>query len=198
MKQPRKLQSKLQGIIFDLDGTLANTHLDFPQMCLDANLPVGTKILEYCDSINDKELVCQILSIVERHELAGANNAEWILDAKETLRRLYKAKIPMAIVTRNMRAAAQLTISKLGIPIELVITREDCQPKPSPEGLLMVAKLWDIKPQQLIYVGDYKFDLIAANNAGMISCLLLNDQNSEFVSMADEVIEKFQQLERLF
>ena len=34
----------LQGVIFDLDGTLANTHLNFPQICLEAGLPEGTKI----------------------------------------------------------------------------------------------------------------------------------------------------------
>ena len=42
---------QLKGIIFDLDGTLANTYLDFPQMCRDAGLPEGTRILEHCAAL---------------------------------------------------------------------------------------------------------------------------------------------------
>ncbi len=194
----QRKSNKLQGVIFDLDGTLADTHLDFAQMCKDANLPVGTPILEHLESIQDAVQVSQILSIVEKHELAGALKAKWILDAESTLNRLCEAAIPMAIVTRNMREAAKLTVDKLNIPIEVIITREDCKPKPDPEGLLMVAKNWDIIPENLIYIGDYKFDLMAANKAGMMSCLLSNDKNSDFRVLADKVIDSFKQLEPLF
>lgn len=192
----KTLQAK--GIIFDLDGTLANTHLDFNKMCQDAGLPTGTRILEHCASLDNQEKVSQILSVVEKHELNGANKAEWILDAEETLARFYSAKIPMAIVTRNMRAAAKITVDKLSIPIELVITREDCLPKPDPAGLLMVSEHWNIAPEQLVYVGDFKFDLMAARNAGLFSCLILNQRNDKFCHMADKVITNFKQLDGLF
>ncbi len=121
--------SHLTGLIFDLDGTLADTALDFPQMCHDAGLPVGTKILEHCEQLNDPTRVAEILSVVEQHELAGAKRARWILDAEKVLHQLSTAGIPIAIVTRNMRRAAKLTIERLNIPIELVITREDCPPQ---------------------------------------------------------------------
>ena len=190
--------NQLKGIIFDLDGTLANTYLDFPKMCLDADLPIGTKILEYCEGLSDPDEVLRILSIVEQHELDGAKKAEWIHDAEIILSRFCNANIPMAIVTRNMKVAAKQTIEKLGIPIELVITREDCLPKPHPQGLLKVAQQWNISSQDLIYVGDYRFDLEAANRAGMMACLLANDRNKEFHMMADKVIERFQELEVFF
>lgn len=193
-----QLSIQAKGIIFDLDGTLANTHLDFQKMCRDAGLPAGTQILEHCASLDDQEKVSQILSVVERHELHGANRAEWILDAKDMLIRFRAADIPMAIVTRNMRAATEITIDKLGIPIDLVITREDCVPKPDPAGLLLVAKQWNIAPERLVYVGDFKFDLMAARNAGLFSCLILNQRNNEFCHMADKVIKNFKQLDELF
>lgn len=186
---------KLKGIIFDLDGTLANTFLDFAQICIDADLPPGTKILEHCASLSNHAKAAEILSIVERHEMAGAFRAEWILDAELVLTRLFKAKIPMAIVTRNMRKATEITIERLSIPIDFVITREDCLPKPDPQGLLMVANSWGISPENLVYVGDYQFDLIAARNAGMKACLLANNRNQKFLPMADQVINKFAELE---
>ena len=190
--------SQLKGVIFDLDGTLANTYLDFPQMCRDAGLAEGTKILEHCAALNDSKRVSEILSIVERHEMQGAKRAEWILDAKQVLTQFAEAKIPMAIVTRNMREAAEATVAKLGIPIEYIITREECAPKPDPQGLLEVACQWRIAPAQLVYVGDYKFDIMAANNAGMMSCLLANKKNHEFYHLADKVIHDFEQLHRLY
>jgi HAD superfamily hydrolase (TIGR01549 family) len=189
---------QLKGIIFDLDGTLANTYLDFPQMCRDAGLPEGTRILEHCAALNDEARVLEILAIVEQHEMQGALRAEWILDAKQILDQFAQEKIPMAIVTRNMREAANSTVEKLKIPIEYIITREDCAPKPDPQGLLKVASQWGIPPAQLIYVGDYKFDLIAANSAGMMSCLLANQNNSQFNHLADETIVNFKQLHQLY
>ena len=104
----------------------------------------------------------------------------------------------MAIVTRNMRSATQLTIENLNIPIDLIITREDCQAKPDPEGLLIIADHWNILPKNLIYVGDYLFDLEAAKNAGMMSCLLANQRNEQFQYMADKVIDNFAELKLLF
>jgi HAD superfamily hydrolase (TIGR01509 family) len=187
----------LKGVIFDLDGTLADTKLDFAKMCIDAGLPVGTKILEHCASLNDPVKVKQILSVVEQHELDGANQASWILDAESVLNQFDRDKIPMAIVTRNMREATRITIERLGIPIELVITRDDCLPKPDPEGLLMVSKQWGISPSECVYVGDFQFDLIAAKQAQMMACLIANDRNQHLFSMADKVITRFDELNEL-
>lgn len=186
----------LKGIIFDLDGTLADTQLDFARMCSDAGLPIGTKILEHCAELDDLAEVERILSIVEQHELDGANRASWILDAESVLNKFHQASIPMAIVTRNMKEAARITIERLSIPIELVVTREDCLPKPHPEGLLKVAKQWSTSPEDLIYVGDFQFDLVAAKRAKMMSCLLANERNQHFFEMADLVISSFQELNR--
>jgi len=184
----------LKGIIFDLDGTLADTGLNFPKICTDAGLPVGTRILEHCAELNDPRRVEEILSIVEQHELDGAKQARWILDAEETLLKFRQANVPMAIVTRNMNKAARLTIERLGIPIDLVITRDDCLPKPHPEGLLMIADQWQMSPSELAYVGDFKFDIEAAKNAKMMSCLIANKRNQHLFPRADKVIYLFEEL----
>ncbi len=194
---PIPKENSLRGIIFDLDGTLANTQLDFAQMCLDAGLPVGTRILEYCAQLDDVDRVEKILTIFEKHEMDGAKRADWILDAEDVLQQLKNANIPMAIVTRNMREATQTVIERLKIPIDLFITREDCAPKPDPEGLIIVSQQWGIPANKLAYVGDFRFDLMAAKKAGMLACLLSNQRNREFHSMADKVIENFCQLKSL-
>lgn len=184
----------LHGIIFDLDGTLADTRLDFDQIRLEAGIPESQPILEYCQSLSSQEEKQRVLTLVERHELQGALRATWLEDAESVLHQLHAMQVPMAIVTRNMRKAAQMTIEKLHIPIQLILTREDCKPKPDPDGLLQVAKKWQLKPNQLAYVGDYQFDLQAAKNAGMMGILKNTPGNTAFHHMADQVIQQFSEL----
>jgi len=184
----------IQGVLFDLDGTLADSKLDFPAMCREAGLPRGTPLLEHCAAMGDCEESRNINSIIEAHELAGAMRAEWIEGADVLVNALFDMGIPMAIVTRNMKRATILTVEKLEIPISLLITREDCPPKPDPEGLLRVAEQWGIKAEYLAYVGDYKYDMLAATNAGMVGVLKRNARNGEFAALANLVISEFDEL----
>ncbi|MDR6984714.1 phosphoglycolate phosphatase-like HAD superfamily hydrolase [Rheinheimera pacifica] len=48
--------------------------------------------------------------------------------------------------------------------------------------------------QQMIYVGDYIFDIQTAANAGMASCLYLNQYNQHFAAQADWSFNHFNQL----
>jgi HAD superfamily hydrolase (TIGR01549 family) len=187
-------QKRLQGVLFDLDGTLANSQLDFAAMCVEADLPVGTPLLEYCARLGDCDESRNLHAIIEKHEMAGAERAQWIAGADVLVNRLFDAGVPMAIVTRNMRRATDLMVSNLEIPISLLITREDCLPKPDPEGLLLIAKQWGIGVEFLAYVGDYKYDLLAARNAGMLGVLLRNSRNAQFADLADLTITEFDEL----
>lgn len=184
----------LEGVLFDLDGTLADSRLEFSAMCIEANLPVGTPLLEYLIALGDCDESRNLQSIIERHEMAGAHRAKWIAGAEVMVNRLFDAGVPMAIVTRNMRSAAELMVAKLEIPISLLITREDCLPKPDPEGLLRVSERWDMPASALAYVGDYKYDMLAASNAGMLGVLLQNGRNAEFADLAGVAITEFDEL----
>ena len=42
-------------------------------------------------------------------------------------------------------------------------------PKPSPEGLIKASEIIKTNPSDIIYLGDDRRDVIAANEAGMIS-----------------------------
>ena len=88
----------------------------------------------------------------------------------------------------------RLTLQRLQIPISLVLTREDCAAKPDPAGLYSISSSLNISCQQLLYVGDYVFDLQTAANAGMASCLYLNEHNQHFAEQADWTFSHFDQL----
>jgi len=55
-----------------------------------------------------------------------------------------------------------------------VFTREDGPHKPSPEPIWQMSRRWKLKHRELLMVGDYKWDVLCAQNAGIRSVVLLN------------------------
>ena len=161
--------SSIQGVIFDLDGTLVDSRLDFTAIRSALACPEGVGVLEYIQLLpeSDRRAAEQI---VLDHERRGAERAEWIPGARECLQFCARRNLPTAILTRNAREVADLTMSRLGIQVDMLLAREDCPPKPAPDGLLQIAAAWSLSPKRLVYVGDFLYDLQAARRANMISC----------------------------
>lgn len=185
-----------KGIIFDLDGTLVDTRLDFTLLCQRLGWPVGTPILEHLATLTDPAEYAVATQIIEQFELEGAEQASWMPGAAELLRQLQQQKIPTAILTRNIKSATELCMKKLQFSVDIVLTREDCAPKPDPEGLLKIANHWQRDCRELLFIGDYVFDLQTAARAGMPSCLYRTAENGHFAAQADFVIDHFIELQR--
>ena len=66
---------KIHGVIFDLDGTLVDSGLDFPQMRREMGLPAGMPILEGLAEIGPGERFNECLRILDRHEQEAAERA---------------------------------------------------------------------------------------------------------------------------
>ncbi|MDP5134381.1 HAD family hydrolase [Rheinheimera baltica] len=187
----------IKAVVFDLDGTLVDSALDFGHICDDIGWPRGTALLEQLALIDDSHEHQRVSQIICRHEMYGAQNATWMPGALECLTELSSAGIPLAILTRNMRLATQLTIARLQIPIQHVLTREDCAAKPDPQGLLHLSAQFALPVENMVYVGDYLFDLQTAANAGMRSCLYLNEHNTHFAAQASWTFQHFDELREM-
>ncbi|WP_166269020.1 HAD family hydrolase [Marinobacter caseinilyticus] len=183
-----------RGVAFDLDGTLVNSALDFRAIRRELAFPDGVGLLEHIATLSDPGLVEQAHGVIHRHEMAGAERATWMPGAESLLGALNEAGVPVAILTRNSRAAVRATCAVLEIPVGRILTREDCAPKPSPEGLINIAKHFGLRPAQMIYVGDFIDDLTSARRAGMAACLYRNGKNRSFASEARFVIDHFKEL----
>lgn len=97
------------------------------------------------------------------------------MNGVETLiQNLNHKKISWGIVTNKS--------SKFSVPIvmahpllkfaQCLISGDDVyNPKPSPEGLMKAASMLSIEPSEIIYLGDDRRDVIAANDAGMTSVI---------------------------
>ena len=89
-------------------------------------------------------------------------------ESYELLDSLVKRGIRTGIVT-NRRSAKRL-IDKIPFPIsfDLVIDLSlGVQPKPSSEGVLYAIKQLKVFPQEVLFVGDTQYDIIAGKSAGV-------------------------------
>jgi len=158
-------------VIFDLDGTLVDSRLDFAAMRAELQAPAGLGLLEYIEGLPTVDARTAAMAVVHRHEMAGAAAATWMPGAEEALHTLHEAGLRTGIVTRNSREAARLTMQRLGMPAIPLKAREDAAPKPDPEALLSLAAAWALRPDHCAYVGDFRFDIEAAERAGMTPVL---------------------------
>lgn len=155
-----------QAFIFDLDGTLISSNLDFTAIKAEVGCPDAKDLLEFVSHL-PASAQQQAMTIIGRHELADAEQAQWIDGAQQFVNYLREQGLPLAIVTRNARRYSKIKIANNNVPINNITTREDAPPKPDPTGLLHWANAWQIAPCRIAYVGDYLYDIQAAKRAGM-------------------------------
>ncbi|MGC3872245.1 HAD family hydrolase [Halomonas sp. GXIMD04776] len=190
--------SNITVVAFDLDGTLIDSRLDFPAIRQELGFPEDVGLLEHIATLEDSDQVQHAHQVVHRHEMAGAAAATWMPGARELLDSLHDVGLHTAILTRNTRQAVELAKRNLEIPIDLTLTREDCAPKPSPDGLKKIANHFSATTPQLIYVGDFLFDLQTAKAAGALGCLYRYGDNHRFTEDADLVVDHLNELAFLF
>lgn len=181
----------IRGIIFDMDGTLVDSRLDFDAMRSEMGLPVGMPILEGISQTVPGPARDRMLAIMRRHEIRGADEAVIYEGVIEFLAHLKVAGIVTSVLTRNSRESTERTLRRLELVFSQVITREDAPPKPDPTGVQMIAKGWGIAPAQILVIGDYLFDLQAGRAAGMRSILFAPNELPHFVDEADYVLRHF-------
>jgi phosphoglycolate phosphatase-like HAD superfamily hydrolase len=169
---------------------LVKTKLNFAAIKRDIACPADVDILTFVDSIVCENTKKQAHGIILRHELDDAQSSIWMPGAEAFVKQAKERRLPLAIVTRNCKAATELKIEKNGIDIELVVTREDAPPKPDPSALLNIANHWRLPNQELAYIGDYKYDIFAAHNADMQAWLYTNRSTSDKFEDCLDLISK--------
>ncbi|QJX02592.1 HAD family hydrolase [Alcanivorax sp. IO_7] len=177
---------RFQALLFDLDGTLVDTRLDFAALRRELGFPEGIGLLEHLETLPAAD-ARRARAVIDRHEMAGASAATWIDGAQALLADLHRRGVPTAILTRNSRAAVARTDQVLGLPVDLILTREDCPPKPDPGGLLRIADTLRLTPARCLYVG------ISSRSAGRAERghgggVAAQRKNGHFADQADRVV----------
>jgi HAD superfamily hydrolase (TIGR01509 family) len=178
---------RTRGIIFDLDGTLVDSRLDFAAMRRDLGLPARTPILEALATVTDPAERARLDAIVLRHELEGAERATLMPGVDRLWSEIARRDLRTAIFTRNARAVTEHTLARVGLTVDLIVAREDAPPKPDPAGLHAICAAWSLAAEEVIFVGDYLYDLDAGRNAG-IRTILFTPEPPDFEHEADATI----------
>jgi HAD superfamily hydrolase (TIGR01549 family) len=161
----------IRGLVFDLDGTLADSQLDFDAMRREMELPPELSILEALDRLEPSH-AAHCRAILDRHEWEGAERATLLPGVTELFAIVKARGLRHAIATRNSRRITAATLAKLGLAIEIALTRDDGPVKPDPWPVRHVCQQWSLPPEEIVVIGDYRFDVECGRAAGCRTVLL--------------------------
>lgn len=186
-------KNKFRGVVFDLDGTLVSTQIDFDTLRHNWGVPVDCPILDWV--LAQPELIRgEYHEQLTRTEIIAAEKSEFLPGARQTLEWLESKQIPVAVLTRNTHLSWKVVSERCGMQHLPVFTRESGPPKPDPRSLSPILDLFKLTSEQLVHVGDYLFDLELAGSSGMYSILLHSTGQNPFSVPCHVVVRDHQEL----
>jgi len=156
----------LKLVIFDLDGTLIESPLDFGAIRAEIGLPEGVPILEALEALSPPQRV-RAERILDRHETEAVRTSRLMAGAPDLLAHLRSRGVKIALLTRNSRASVDAVASRHGLTFDTAVAREDHAPKPSPEGVRHLMTACSAGADETVLVGDFRFDIEAGTAAGV-------------------------------
>lgn len=181
----------VRGIIFDLDGTLIDSRLDFAAIRRDLGLSDGELILESLNAMPAGSRKDECLAILRQHELRGAECATLMPGVADFLSELKRRGVLAAVLTRNSTETTTISLKRLGLEFSQVLTRDDVPAKPDPTGPLRICKTWQFAPEEVLLIGDFLFDLQAGRNAGIRTVLYAPGEIPDYADEADFMLRHF-------
>jgi phosphoglycolate phosphatase len=185
-------RGRFRGIVFDLDGTLVDSNIDFRKMksrmisLLEENgaprgvlTPEQTNvvIMEKAERLWEEQgkprrerqrLRDMITRIMDEGEMEAVDTLTAIRGAPEAVHRLKRMGYRLAILTRSHHDYAVKALQKTGMiaDFDIILGRgETPQPKPYAEAMTHAAKLMGLSLDEVLMVGDHQIDATCALNA---------------------------------
>ena len=172
----------IKGVLFDFDGTLTLPGaLDFPAIKKAMGCPLDQLILEFVES-QPPDQQAGLMEILEEREDNAAQASLPNRGAEKCLCTLRKKQIPVGILTRNRLKSVRKSLEQFKEAtiddFDAIVTREMSLPKPHPDGVIKASEQMGVSPEELLVVGDFRFDVIAGKRAGASTVLLTNGGES--------------------
>ena len=208
--------NNINCVLFDLDGTLADTSKDMcnalniilsrnrfkPVDCLELKTHISrgaVGVIEYASQVNGRSIDSSLLraEFLQEYSDKCFVHTKMIDDMEKLIDHLNNIQISWGIVTNKHSKYVNKILKGLSIDdkVACLITGDMVsEPKPNPEGLLEASKIAGINPSECIYVGDDERDIIAGRNAGMYTVAadfgFIHKDDSADSWHADKVIKK--------
>ena len=208
----------IKAIVWDLDGTLIHFKIDYLRARKKTIeilkiygvpkhlLTVKISILENMKSARDffeqegltKEKINEIIEEVDNEiikiEYDAAINAVMINGIEQVLEFAKKKNLKQAIFTFNTRKNAEISLKKVNLLhyFNLIVGRDNISNlKPHPDHLTHICKHLNVKPNDILVIGDNVRDIEAAINVGAHSIALLTKLAIvENLQIADKIVRE--------
>jgi len=176
----------IRGVIFDLDGTVVENAYDWPR--IRDELGNGPRpILSYLCGLEEPER-SRKWAILERHEAEQTARSTLREGMLELLSFLEGRGVRTALVTNNSLKNTDLLLRKFGLRFDRVLTRESGLWKPSGAPFREVLEVFGIGGEECVVVGDTRFDVLAALEAGVAAVFILGLDPDLFAGFPVEVL----------
>ncbi|WP_298775812.1 HAD family hydrolase [uncultured Shewanella sp.] len=186
--------SPIKGVLFDLDGTLADTAPDlitalnlslkefgYPQHSIESMRSVASHgslaLVSAAEPslTDDKKIQIQQRLLHHYHHINGDNTA--IFDGIDAVLSLLDSKhIPYGVVTNKAARFARPLLDSLKLTqrMRTIVSGDSTlKSKPHTAPMWLAAQQMGCAPHTILYLGDAERDLIAAKNANMIGAVAL-------------------------
>lgn len=177
---------KYRAILFDLDGTLLNTNqliLASFMHTLEHHCPgkyteqdvlaiMGEPLIDMMRRFDHGQAE-QMVETYQQHNIANHDHYVDIFPyVTEVIEELNQAGVRMAVVTNKRRPVVEMGLRLFDLDKwmdEVICVGDAPKAKPDPDMLLLAMDRLQVKPEETLMVGDSRYDLIAARNAGVAS-----------------------------
>ena len=186
------LQTSIECVLFDLDGTLIDTAPDFvavvKQLLAEyGKPPLSRDSIYHTVSDGARALVKLAFGIDEDHaefveltqrllhlyyQQLQVTDAALYPGLDGLLAKLERQQIPWGIVTNKPEKYTSLLLDKLNLRSRcgtLVCPDHVSQRKPHPEPILLACRQLGVGTERTVYIGDHRRDIEAAKNADVIA-----------------------------
>ncbi|MCP4389422.1 MAG: HAD family hydrolase [Gammaproteobacteria bacterium] len=178
--------------IFDLDGTLTVSAHDFEHIRHQLGLAPEAPILEALHAMPEAE-AAPLWEMLNELEFYYAGKASVMQGAAELLQKLHDEGRQLAILTRNTMPVVKQTLQACRLdhffPLEHILDRDACIPKPSPDGVRRLLEFWQADADDSVMVGDYLYDLEAGKGAGVATIHVDTRGNVDWSEYTDIKVE---------
>lgn len=211
---------RFDGVLFDLDGTLADTAADIAlaleEACRELDVPLQRPVLSLVDGSPLEEIFAVLAPGAEPAEFerfAMSYRARYtanghrltrifpgVIDTLEALTML-RPRPRLGVATARRAEAARGLCVDMGLARYFDVIEGSggttMAPKPSPDLPLTISYLWKMRPERMILVGDTVRDVLAGRAAGMQTAAVLyglGDRESIVAAKPDHLLEDLEDL----
>lgn len=216
---------RFKAVLFDLDGTLADTAPDLGralnmQRQRHGLPPLADDVIRPFASHGTRGLLGVGFGLLPSDPAFESMREEYLVLYDEVfcqyprlfdgmaavLETFESQNVLWGVVTNKPRRFTQPLMEALGLSSRAasIVSADDCErPKPYPDTLLLASRQANVTPLECLYVGDAERDIIAAKAAGMEAWVanygyLSEDDKPEEWGAQDMIASPVDLIERLF